>query len=83
VRRVYWSPRAEKDLAGLEVVKARRVLAGVERFASSGVGDVKQLQGELAGTLRLRVGDLRVVFEWTVTSEIRVVRIVDRKDAYR
>lgn len=83
MRLVHWSPRAEKDLSGLEVITARRVLAAVERFASSGVGDVKNLQGELAGTMRLRVGDLRVVFEWTDTSAIRVVRIVPRKDAYR
>lgn len=41
----------------------------------------KRLHGKLAGLWRIRVGDLRVVFEVGQT-EIRVIRIGPRGDVY-
>ena len=45
---------------------AARIIEKIERYAETGAGDVKQLQGSSA--LRLRVGDYRVIFEETATS---------------
>jgi len=82
VRRVLWSRRAKKDLARLDTALAERILATVDGFAASGRGDIKHLQGQLAGESRLRVGDQRVVFDFDA-NEIRVLRIVHRGEAYR
>lgn len=61
---------------------ASRVIAAVDRFAASGRGDIKHLQGQLAGQMRLRVGDQRVVLH-SDANEIRVVRVVPRGEGYR
>lgn len=37
-----------------------RLIAKLERYATTGAGDVKRMTG--AGTTRLRVGDYRIVF---------------------
>jgi mRNA interferase RelE/StbE len=70
------------DLASLERSVARRVRQAVERFADSGLGDVKKLQGVDPPTLRLRVGDYRVFFRDNGAS-IRIVRVRNRREAYR
>jgi mRNA-degrading endonuclease RelE of RelBE toxin-antitoxin system len=60
----------------------RRVAAAVEAFASTGLGDIKPLQGKLAGKLRLRVSDQRVFLDCDADA-IRVLRVVARSEAYR
>jgi len=62
VQRVEWSEPALDDLASLERSAARRIWQAVERFADSGLGDVKKLHDVDPPTLRLRVGDYRVFF---------------------
>jgi mRNA interferase RelE/StbE len=69
-------------MEGLDRGTARRVKAAVERFAETGVGNVKKLQGIDPPEYRLRVGDWRVRFELE-SETVRVLRVRDRKDAYR
>lgn len=58
------------------------VLRAIHRYAETGAGRVKPLSGEFEGMLRLRVGDYRVFFRETEDT-VTVLRVLDRKDAYR
>jgi mRNA interferase RelE/StbE len=58
---------------------AKRLIAKIERYAASGAGDVKKLVGE--PTLRLRIGDFRVLFVEDADAVI-VLRIKPRGEAY-
>jgi mRNA-degrading endonuclease RelE of RelBE toxin-antitoxin system len=70
------------DLASLDRSLVRRVRSALERFAESGLGDIKKLHDVDPPTLRFRVGDYRAFFRDTEDS-IRVVRVRNRKEAYR
>lgn len=79
---IEWTVAARADIRGFDRPTAMRIFEGLHRFASTGEGDVKQLTGTFAGTLRLRIGDYRVFF----TPEGRILRILavkHRSEAYR
>ena len=80
---VRWMPRAERDLRQLDSQAARRVAAGLDRYAMTGQGDLIKLAGE--GQLyRLRVGDWRVLLAYDHSSrELAVLRVLHRREAYR
>jgi mRNA-degrading endonuclease RelE of RelBE toxin-antitoxin system len=82
VRRIEWTGASLNDIAALDKALARRVKQAVERFAATGAGNVKQLQGIDPPEFRLRVGDWRVRFRQNAGA-ILVLRIRNRKDAYR
>jgi mRNA-degrading endonuclease RelE of RelBE toxin-antitoxin system len=56
---IVWSRVAERELAALDRGIAARIFEALERFAATGAGDVKTLQGA-KGVKRLRVGPFRV-----------------------
>jgi mRNA interferase RelE/StbE len=58
---------------------AARIVKKVERYAQSGVGDVKQLKGSAA--LQLQVGNYRVIFEESATT-LKVTKIGPRGGIY-
>jgi mRNA interferase RelE/StbE len=60
---------------------AMRIFAALHRFAQTGQGDVKSLQGETI-ELRLRVGAYRVRFT-DEANTLQIIRILHRKEAYR
>jgi len=79
--RVVWSARSLRNMKGLSEEMRRRVAAAVERYAESGEGDVKRLQG--TRWCRLRVGDWRVVIELLFSQGVlTVVRVFKRGDGY-
>jgi mRNA-degrading endonuclease RelE of RelBE toxin-antitoxin system len=82
VREIEWTEPALDDLAALNKGIARRVKQAIERFAGSGVGNVKKLQGIEPPEYRLRVGDYRLRF-CLGDQTIRVLRIRNRREAYR
>ena len=59
-----------------------RILSALHRFAESGAGDVKALQGGRQ-ELRLRIGDYRLFFVYLAEGTIEVRRVLHRKEAYR
>ncbi|MGH7838674.1 MAG: type II toxin-antitoxin system RelE family toxin [Candidatus Binataceae bacterium] len=59
-----------------------RIFEGILRFGRTGRGDVVALQGELAGSLRLRDGDYRVLFTLQ-DNAMRIFGIRHRSEAYR
>jgi len=79
---VEWTETALNDMADLDKGLARRVKISVERFAATGAGNVKKLQGIDPPEYRLRVGDYRVRFELD-TDIMRVLRVRNRREAYR
>ena len=79
---IAWTGAALSDMAGLDKGIARRVKQSVERFAETGVGDVKRLQGIDPPEFRLRVGDYRVRFH-NDGETVTVLRVRNRREAYR
>ena len=65
----------------LDKATAMRVLAALHRFADSGEGDVKALQGR--DELRLRVGDYRIFFVTPDNDTLEIRRALHRREAYR
>jgi mRNA-degrading endonuclease RelE of RelBE toxin-antitoxin system len=59
-----------------------RILTALHRFAESGEGNVKKLQGE-SGELRLRVGDYRIRFTEEHPDTLRIHSVLHRRDAHR
>jgi mRNA-degrading endonuclease RelE of RelBE toxin-antitoxin system len=71
-----------EDMAALDKGIARRVKQAVERFADTGAGNVKRLQGIDPPEYRLRVGDCRVRFHQEGET-FQVLRVRNRREAYR
>jgi mRNA interferase RelE/StbE len=82
VKQVKWNQPAAQDLAKLDKGTARRITEAVDRLAQGGSVDVKKLQGIDPPVFRLRVGDYRVRFRQDEET-IRIVRVLNRRDAYR
>ena len=82
MKQIEWSEESLEDMAALEKRNARQVKNAVERFAEHGAGKVKKLQGLDPPEFRLRVGDFRVRFH-VDGDTLRILRVLDRKEAYR
>lgn len=83
IRTVRWDPPALRELRALPVQVARRIGRTVDRYAETGHGDVRKLEGA-QGLYRLRVGDFRVIFEFETNQLVIVVlHVRNRRDAYR
>ena len=82
MKRIAWTQQAKADVRALDKPTAMRILSALHRFAKSGVGDLKTLQGE-GETVRLRVGDYRLFFVHTADDAVEVRRIRHRREAYR
>jgi mRNA interferase RelE/StbE len=82
VKRIVWTAPARADVHGLDKHTAMHVLSALHRFAESGTGDVRALQGD-AEELRLRIGDYRLFFVLTSDDVIEVRRVRHRREAYR
>ena len=82
MREVEWAGTALEDMAALDKRIARRVKQAVERFADTGAGNVKRLQGIDPPEYRLRVCDYRVRFHLE-DEAVQVLRVRNRREAYR
>ena len=82
MREIEWTEASLDDMAALDKAIARRVRQSVERFAETGAGDIKRLQGIDPPEYRLRVGDYRVRFDLNGET-LRVLLVRNRKEAYR
>ena len=82
MREVEWTETALDDMAALDKGIARRAKQAVERFADTGAGNVKRLQGIDPPEYRLRVGDYRVRFHLD-DETVQVLRVRNRREAYR
>jgi mRNA-degrading endonuclease RelE of RelBE toxin-antitoxin system len=80
---IQWSPHARADLRAIDRETAMRILRNLARYAQTGQGDVKDLQGQYLGQRRLRIGDWRIRFQPRVPNTIRILAIEHRGQAYR
>ena len=81
IRQVVLTPEAQCDLKDLDRPVALRIFRAINRFATSGAGNVKALRGSHPPEFRLRVGDWRVRF-YDHGDSIEILRIRNRRDAY-
>ena len=77
-----WSATARAELRRIDRPTAMRILTALTRYAESGEGDVKALEGRFTGTHRLRVGGWRIRFR-RVAGAIHVLAVENRGEAYR
>ena len=82
MKRIVWTEQARSDVRALDKATALRILHALHRFAESGSGDVKTLQGNME-ELRLRIGDYRLFFVHTEDDAIELRRVLHRSEAYR
>jgi mRNA-degrading endonuclease RelE of RelBE toxin-antitoxin system len=59
-----------------------RIFEQLVELTSTGLGDVKELQGEFSGRRRLRVGDYRVIFS-QLSDVLHIHRVRHRSEVYR
>jgi mRNA interferase RelE/StbE len=77
---IVWTDAARSDVRRLDRPTAMRIFLTLQRFAETGEGDVKALQGR--DELRLRIADYRLFFiAGSETLEVR--RVLHRSEAYR
>ncbi|MGD0694349.1 MAG: type II toxin-antitoxin system RelE/ParE family toxin [Terriglobia bacterium] len=77
-----WSPLARADLRAIDRETAMQILRAIDRYLTTGAGDVKKLQPPRQ-EFRLRVGDYRLLFLSREELTIEVVRVRHRREAYR
>jgi mRNA interferase RelE/StbE len=75
-----YESRAIKDLKRLSEGDRRKIAEALEAFARDGLGDVQKLVDRPG--YRLRIGRFRAIFD-RVIDTIVVLRVFDRKEAYR
>jgi len=81
VKRIVWTDPAKSDVRNLSKPVAMHIFSVLLRFAQTGTGDVKALQG--GDELRLRIGDYRLFFVCPDADTIEIRRVRHRGEAYR
>jgi plasmid stabilization system protein ParE len=82
VKRVVWTEQAKADVRAIEQQTALQLLRTLARYAKTGQGNIRQLQGIEPPLFRLRAQDHRVFFR-DKGEYLEITRVLDRKDAYR
>ncbi len=77
---IEWETKAVKEVKKIPKDMRQRIFFALDKFDSTGQGDVKKLKG--MEFYRLRVGDYRVIFEIN-KSAIRIIEILRRSEGYR
>jgi mRNA interferase RelE/StbE len=80
---VIWSAEARADLRAIDRDTALRLLKALDRFLKTNAGNVKQLEGFDPPLFRLRVGDWRLIYRVQRDEAIEIVRVRNRREAYR
>jgi hypothetical protein len=81
-KRLVWTSQAKVDLRAIEQQTALKILKTLARYALTGQGNIKQLQGIEPPLLRLRAQQHRVFFR-DKDDYLEISRVLDRKEAYR
>jgi mRNA-degrading endonuclease RelE of RelBE toxin-antitoxin system len=82
-QKVIFSIEARADLRAIDRETALRLLKALARFLSTDTGNVKQLEGFAPPRYRLRIGNWRVIFRKSGDGVIEIVRVRNRREAYR
>ena len=79
---IVWTELAKADIRGIEQPVALQILRTLARYAKTEIGNVKQLRDVEPPLARLRAQNHRVFFR-DQGEYFEVVRVLDRKEAYR
>jgi mRNA interferase RelE/StbE len=82
LKKIIFTPPARADVRRIDRETAMRILTALHRFAATGEGDIKKLQGD-SEELRLRVGDYRVRFTNDPVDTLHIHSVRHRSEAYR
>jgi mRNA-degrading endonuclease RelE of RelBE toxin-antitoxin system len=82
-QRIFFAVEARADLRAIDRETALRLLNALARFLATDAGNVRQLEGFDPPLYRLRVGDWRIIFRKSGDRGIEVVRVRNRREAYR
>ncbi len=82
MKKIIFTPPARADVRRIDRETAMRILTALHRFAETGEGDIKKLQGD-SGELRLRVGDYRLRFTESPPGTLYIHAVLHRSEAYR
>ena len=82
-KRVFWSIEARSDVRAIARDTALHLLKALDRYLKTGAGNIKQLQGFDPPLYRLRVGSWRFIYRHQGPDAIEVVRVRNRREAYR
>ncbi len=80
---VIWSTEARADIRAIDRDTALRLLKALDRFLKTDAGNVRQLEGFNPPLFRLRVGDWRLIYRRRGEDAIEMVRVRNRREAYR
>jgi plasmid stabilization system protein ParE len=81
-KRIVWTAQAKADIRGIEQPVALQILKTLGHYILTGEGATKQLKGVTPPMIRLRAQDHRVFFRER-GDDLRIERVLDRKEAYR
>jgi mRNA interferase RelE/StbE len=81
-RSIAWRDQAKIQLRAIDQPTALRILHALARFAATGEGDVKRLQGIDPPEFRLRIGDYRLRFR-DDGATLFITAVKNRREAYR
>jgi plasmid stabilization system protein ParE len=81
-KRIVWTGQAKADVRSIERRTALQVLRTLARYAQTGQGNARQLQGIEPPLLRLRAQDHRIFFR-DKGEYLEISRVLDHKEAYR
>ena len=81
-KRVAWTAQARSDLRAIPQPTALQILRTLARYAVAGRGDTKQLRDVDPPLIRLRAQKHGVLFR-DKGDYLEIVRVLDRKEAYR
>jgi mRNA-degrading endonuclease RelE of RelBE toxin-antitoxin system len=82
-QKVIFSTEARADLRAIDRETALRLLKALARFLATDAGNVKQLEGFDPPQYRLRIGNWRFIFRKSGDGAIEIVRVRNRREAYR
>lgn len=81
-KQIVWTAQAKADILGIEQPVAIQILKTLGRYVLTGEGATKQLKGITPPLLRLRAQNHRVFFRDN-GENLKIERVLDRKEAYR
>ena len=81
-KRIVWSEQAKHDIRSIEQPVALQILRTLGRYVTTEAGSVKQLRDIVPPLSRLRAQNHRVFFR-DQGDHIEILRVLDRKEAYR
>ena len=79
---VIWTAQAKVDIRSIERPIVMQIFKTLARYAKTGAGNTKQLQGIEPPLIRLRAQDHRIFFR-DHKDYLEILRVLDRKEAYR